>query len=191
MTQVLERPPEFTEQERDVREMREETRRVSPIYVNRSLVLLRIVVGLLFIGHAAQKLLGWFGGPGINGWMESIQKAGLEPVAFWAYLEAGGELFAGALLVLGLLTPLAAAFLVGDMAFATIKIHAAKGLWNQNGGFEYNLVLIALLLVVGLVGPGMYSFDRRLPFAMPRPHTFIAALVITALVIGYALVSSG
>ncbi len=188
MTQVLERPPEFTEQEHEL-DVREETRRVTPLYVNRSLVLLRVVVGLLFLGHASQKLLGWFGGPGINGWMESIQKAGMEPVAFWAYLEAGGELVAGAFLVIGLLTPLAAAFLIGDMSVAILKVHATKGLWNQNGGFEYNLVLIALLFVVGLVGPGLYSFDRRLPFTFPRPHTFVAALVVTAIVVAVALLT--
>src|SRR5438105_206520 len=113
MTQVLERPPEFTEQERDVREETQQRLRVTPLYVNRSLVLLRVVIGLLFMGHASQKLVGWFGGPGISGWMDSIQKAGLEPVALWAYLEASGELVAGALLVIGLLTPLAAAFLIG------------------------------------------------------------------------------
>src|SRR5919197_4717372 len=126
MTQVLERPPEFTEQKWDVRE-ETQRERVTPLYVNRSLVLLRVVIGLLFMGHASQKLLGWFGGPGMAGWMESIQKAGMQPVAFWAYLEAGGELIAGAFLVLGLLTPLAAAFLIGDMAVAIVKIHVARG----------------------------------------------------------------
>jgi putative oxidoreductase len=97
--------------------------------------------------------------------------------------ETGG----GLLLALGLLTPLAAAFLIGDMVVAILKVHAGRGLWSQNGGFEYNLVLIALLVVVGLIGPGMYSLDRRLPFALPRPHTFIVGLVVTAIVVGVGL----
>jgi putative oxidoreductase len=96
---------------------------------------------------------------------------------------------AGLFLVLGFLTPLVAAFLIGDMLVATLKIHASKGLWAQNGGFEYNLVLMVLLLVVGFVGAGMYSVDRKLPFTLPRPHTFIAALVITALVVGAAMLT--
>jgi putative oxidoreductase len=188
MTQVLERPPEFTEHREDA-VYSDEVRRGTPLYVNRGLVLLRVVIGLLFMGHASQKLFGWFGGPGLAGWMESIQKAGFEPVALWAYLEAGGEMVAGLFLVLGLLTPFAAAFLIGDMLVATLKIHASKGLWAQNGGFEYNLVLMVLLLVVGFVGAGMYSLDRKLPFTMPRPHTFIAALVITAIVVGAAMLT--
>jgi putative oxidoreductase len=189
MTQVLERPPEFTEHRHDVRDPEKETQNTAPLFINRSLVLLRVVVGLLFVGHGSQKLFGWFGGQGMAGWTESIQKAGLEPVMFWAYFEPIAEMTAGAMLVLGLLTPLAAAVIIGDMLVAIIKVHAGKGLWSQNGGFEYNLVLIALLLLVGFVGPGLYSLDRRLPFALPRPHTFIAALVVTALVVGLAMLT--
>jgi putative oxidoreductase len=188
MTQVLERPPEFTEHRPDA--PLEERQRVAPLYVNRALVFMRVAVGLLFVGHACQKLFGWFGGQGMTGWMESIQKAGLEPVAFWAYFEATAELGAGLFLTLGLLTPFAAAVLIGDMLVAILKVHAGRGLWSQNGGFEYNLVLIVLLLVVGIVGPGMYSLDRRLPFVMRRPHTFLAALALSVVVVAVALLSS-
>jgi putative oxidoreductase len=169
-----------------------EKRRVWPRQnVNKGLLLLRAVVGVLFIGHGLQKLLGWFGGDGIVTWTESISKFGLSPAPFWAYFEAGAELAAGLLLVLGLLTPFAAAVLVGDMLFATLKVHAQKGLWAQSGGFEYNLVLIALLVAVGLIGPGLYSLDRRLPFSLPRPLTFIAAAAAAVLVVGLAVLLSG
>jgi putative oxidoreductase len=153
--------------------------RVWPINVNKGLFLLRAVVGLLFIGHATQKLFGWFGGDGLAKTTESFAKLGIQPATLWAPLEAGAELSGGLFLVLGLLTPIGAALIIGDMLVAIVKVHAPKGLWSQQGGFEYNLVLIAILLVIGLAGPGLYSLDRRLPFALPRPWTFAFALVIT------------
>jgi putative oxidoreductase len=153
--------------------------RVWPINVNKSLLLIRVVVGTLFVGHGLQKTLGWFGGQGLAKWTEDVAKLGLQPAVFWARLEAGAEIAGGLLLVLGLFTAVAAAMIVGDMVVATWKVHLAKGLWSQQGGFEYNLVLIAILVAIGLMGPGIYSLDRRLPFALPRPATFIAALVVS------------
>jgi putative oxidoreductase len=102
-------------------------------------------------------------------------------------MEAAAELGSGVCLVLGLLTPCVTAMLIGDMLVAIFEVHASKGLWSQNGGFEYNLVLIAMLFCLGLIGPGIYSLDGRLP-ALPRPHTFAAALVISLLVVGVAVV---
>jgi putative oxidoreductase len=152
-------------------------------YVNKGLLLLRLVIGGLFVGHGVQKLFGWFGGDGMAAFTQSLAKLGIQPAPLWAYFEAGTELVAGLLLILGLLTPLAAAALIGDMLVATFKVHAGKGLWNQEGGFEYNLVLIALLIAVGLIGPGMNSLDRHLGLSLPRPGTFLAAaLAVGALV---------
>ncbi len=186
MTQVDDAPSRPTAEARRL-EAIEERRRVWPVNVNNSLLLMRLVVGLLFVGHACQKLFGWFGGEGMGAWIGTIEKVGVQPAAFWAYLEAGAELGARLLLALGLLTPVAAAVLVGDMLVAVVKVHAPKGLWSQYGGFEYNLVLIALLIAFGLVGPGLYSLDRRLPFALPRPHTFIASLAPILVVVAFAL----
>lgn len=149
-------------------------------------MLVRVVVGLLFVGHGSQKVFGWFGGPGMQGWTESVAKNGLQPAAFWAYLEAFAELGSGLFLVLGVLTPLVAAILVGDMLVAIFQVHAPRGLWGQNGGFEYNLVLIALLVGIGLMGPGLYSLDRKLP-RLPRPYTFLGALLVTLAVVGVVL----
>lgn len=163
----------------------QERQRVRPTNVNKALVLLRVVVGLLFVGHGAQKLFGWFGGDGMAAWTGTVQKAGIQPAATWAALEAWAELGSGVLLVLGFLTPLASALLIGDMLVAILKVHAPKGLWSQQGGFEYNIVLIALLVAIGLIGPGLYSLDRRLPFELPRPVTFLGLLI--AVLIGVAV----
>jgi putative oxidoreductase len=111
--------------------------------------LLRLVIGLLFVGHACQKAFGWFGGDGIQAWMATVQKATFQPAVLWAYLESAAELGGGLLLVLGLLTPVATALLIADMFGAILKVHAPGGLWSQNGGFEYNLVLIALMIALG------------------------------------------
>jgi putative oxidoreductase len=146
-------------------------------YANRALLLLRAAVGLLFIGHGGQKLFGWFGGPGIDGFASSLARMGVEPPLFWAYFEASAEMVGGALLVLGLLTPLAAAAIAGDMLVATLKVHLANGLWSQNDGFEYNLVLIVLLTAIGLMGAGRYSLDHALGVSLPRPLAFVVAMV--------------
>src|SRR6266536_5303436 len=114
MTQVVERPPRPTGEAGRI-EAIEQRRRVWPINVSQSLLLIRLVVGLLFVGHACQKLFGWFGGEGMETWVGTIQKAGLQPAPFWASLEAWVELGAGLGLAVGLLTPFAAALLVGDM----------------------------------------------------------------------------
>jgi putative oxidoreductase len=184
MHQVLDRPPQVVTPER----IEPATgRRVRPINVNKGLLLLRVVVGLLFIGHGCGKLFGWFGGDGMAAWVGTVEKAGIQPAALWATVAAGAELGGGVLLVVGLLTPLAAAVLIGDMLVAILKVHAPKGLWSQQGGFEYNLVLITLLLAIGLIGPGLPSLDRHLPFTIPRPHTFIAALLLTLVGVGISV----
>jgi putative oxidoreductase len=147
--------------------------------VNKSLLLVRLVIGSLFIGHGLQKTLGAFGGQGFAKWTEDVGKLGLQPPAFWAALEASAEIVGGIFIVLGLLAAVGAAMIIGDMVVATIKVHFAKGLWSQQGGFEYNLVLIAILVAIGLMGPGLYSLEWRLPFALPRPWTFVVALMLT------------
>jgi putative oxidoreductase len=189
MTSVIREPSELTADELRRLESVEERQRVRPTYVSRSVLLLRVLVGLLFIGHGSQKLFGWFGGPGMAGWTDSIQKAGLQPVQLWATLGVAGELVGGALLLLGFLTPIAAALLIGDMAVAIVKVAGGRGFWSQNGGFEYNLVLIVLSLAIGLMGPGVYSLDRRLPWALPRPWIFIAALVVVGIGVAIALLT--
>src|SRR5262245_36913407 len=155
-------------------------------HANKALLLLRSAVGLLFIGHGGQKLFGWFGGPGIDGFASSLARMGLEPPLFWAYFAASAEMLGGLLLLLGLLTPLAAAAIAGDMLVASLKVHLARGFWNQDGGIEYPLVLIVLLIGIGLMGPGRYSLDRALGVALPRPLAFVgamaAALVVAAIV---------
>jgi putative oxidoreductase len=139
-------------------------------------LLVRLVIGGLFIGHGTQKLFGWFGGPGPEGTSGMMDKIGMHPPRRNALAAGVTETAGGALLAAGLATPLAAGSLIGVMITAIRKVHGANGVWVTDGGFEYNLVLIAALL--GLVdgGPGALSVDRALRIHDTGPAWALAAL---------------
>lgn len=123
------------------------------------LLLIRLVVGILFIGHGAQKLFGMFGGygpKGTGGWMESI---GIKPGVLMAVLAGLMEFVGGLLFTLGLLTPLAAALIALAMVGAIVKVHFKNGLWATANGYEYPLVLLIVVIGVALTGAGIYSLD--------------------------------
>ncbi|WP_431091181.1 DoxX family protein [Paenibacillus sp. 8b26] len=126
------------------------------------LLLVRLVVGLLLVGHGAQKLFGWFGGygpKGTGGWMESV---GIKPGVFMAVSAGLMELLGGVLFALGLLTPLAALFITLTMLGAIFKVHGQNGIWATANGYEYPLVLIAVVVGIALTGAGSYSIDAIL-----------------------------
>lgn len=123
------------------------------------LLIVRLVVGLLFVGHGAQKLFGWFGGYGIKGtggWLESI---GVKPGATMAVLAGLSELGGGLLFALGLVTPLGAVLIIITMLVAIAKVHGTNGLWATANGYELNLLYIVIALAVALIGAGSYSLD--------------------------------
>jgi putative oxidoreductase len=129
------------------------------------LLLLRLTLGAVFLAHGAQKAFGSFGGPGFEGASGFIGSLGFRPARMWAALAVGGELLAGLLLVLGLFTPLAGVLVLATMAVAIAKVHGPKGFFVQDGGFEYNLVLIIAAVAVAAVGPGAFSLDHLLGLA--------------------------
>jgi len=132
------------------------------MFANVALLALRLTLGAVFLGHGAQKAFGAFGGPGFAAASGFIGSLGLRPARFWTALAVGGELLAGLLFLLGLLTPVAGLLVLGTMAVAIAKVHGPKGFFVQNGGYEYNLVLIIAALAVALVGPGAFSLDHVL-----------------------------
>jgi putative oxidoreductase len=126
------------------------------------LLLIRLVFGLTFAGHGAQKLFGWFGGHGLQGtagWMESI---GLKPGKAMAFAAGASELAGGILFALGLWIPLAALLMVVSMMVAIVKVHGPNGYWITQNGYEYNLAIIVLAIGVALIGPGQYALDTIL-----------------------------
>ena len=120
---------------------------------------LRLVVGPLFVGHGTQKLFGWFGGHGLEGTGAFFEKLGLKPGKRQAAAAGASETIAGVLLTLGALTPVAAGLVTGTMITAIRKVHLQKGPWAPDGGYEYNLTVIAAMLALTEVGPGRPSVD--------------------------------
>lgn len=151
-------------------------------------LLLRAVIGGLFIGHGTQKLFGWFGGPGQGGTEQMMRGLRLHPPRQHALAAGAAETTGGALLAAGLATPLAAASLIGVMITAIRKVHLPNGLWNASGGYEYNLVLIAALLSLADDGPGELSLDHALGIRCAGPGWALAALATGA---GAATVAIG
>ncbi|WP_123039478.1 DoxX family protein [Cohnella candidum] len=123
------------------------------------LLIIRVIVGLLFAGHAMQKLAGWFGGYGIAGTGGFFESIGLKPGRAMALMAGLAELAGGLLFALGFLTPAGAALIVLTMVMAIVKVHGKNGLWVTQNGYEYNLVLLAIAVAVALTGPGDLSLD--------------------------------
>lgn len=137
-------------------------------------LLLRLVVGGLFFGHGAQKLFGWFGGYGLDATAQGFDSMGMRPGRHHAIAAGATEAGGGALLALGLATPLAATGLISVMLTAINRVHFKNGIWNTEQGYEYNLVLIAALLALVEAGPGPRSFDGDGPHG---PGWALAALL--------------
>lgn len=122
-------------------------------------LMLRATVGGFFVGHGTQKLFGLFGGEGLNATAGAFDSMGIRPGKLQATVAGVAETVGGAATVLGYRTPLASSALVASMAAAIHKVHAKNGPWAQQGGFEYNAVLIAAAVALAEVGPGPISLD--------------------------------
>ena len=143
-------------------------------------LIARAIIGALFAGHGAQKLLGWFGGHGIEGTAGFMDSIGLRPGRRNAIASGVTETAGGALLIAGMLTPLAAAALIATMITAIRTVHLKNGPWASDGGYEYNLVVIAALLALVDGGPGAAAFDRKLGLHETGAVWAIAALLAGA-----------
>jgi putative oxidoreductase len=127
-----------------------------------ALLVLRAVIGLLLVGHGAQKLFGVFGGPGLAGAADMFDAIGLRPGRVHALAASVAEVGGGLLLTLGLMTPVGAALVIAVMVAAIVTVHLPNGIWNTEGGYEYQLVMIAGAFALAGVGPGEWSLDDAL-----------------------------
>jgi putative oxidoreductase len=152
------------------------------ISLSLGLLILRLVVGLMVAAHGAQKLFGWFGGPGFGGTVQMQERMGLKPAQLWASLVILGEFGGGLSLALGLLTPLGTAGIFGAMLMAIAKAHWKNGFWNSKRGLEFPLSLLAAAVAIGLGGPGSYALDALFGITLPTPLLF-CALALAALLI--------
>ena len=156
--------------------------------VEFGLLIIRLVVGLTVAAHGAQKLFGWFGGPGIAGLSSMLSQLGIRPERPWAVIAGLAEFAGGLLVAAGLLTPVAALVVSGSMLVAILTVHAGKGFWNHNGGIEFPLTILAAMVGLSLTGAGVYSFDRLLSVRLPEPATWLVATLLVLLGVGAALI---
>jgi putative oxidoreductase len=126
------------------------------------LLVLRLVLGVIFIGHGAQKLFGSFGGPRISGFAKILEQLGVKPGRPMAILAGLAEFVGGILVMLGFLTPVAALALIVVMIVAIVAVHLKNGFFNTNGGYEFNLALVGIALTLLIAGGGAYSLDSLL-----------------------------
>jgi putative oxidoreductase len=137
-------------------------------FPSKGLLIIRVALGIIFFAHGAQKVFGWFGGPGLRGLIGYMRQA-LGLPAPLTVLAAFTELLGGLAMIVGLLVRPAAVGLIIVMLVAIAKVHRQHGFfinWAQTSGkghgFEMNLALIAMALAVLFGGAGWLSIDRCL-----------------------------
>jgi putative oxidoreductase len=140
------------------------------------LLILRLVVGLGLAAHGAQKLFGWFGGYGLVGTGQFLEKLGFRPGRLQAAQAGVAELIGGLFLAAGLVTPAAAAAVVAVMLVAAVSVHIKNGFFAPNGGYEYTLVLGGAALALAFTGPGALSLDQALGISWSGVTWGLAAL---------------
>ncbi|MFI6358314.1 DoxX family protein [Streptomyces sp. NPDC050743] len=129
--------------------------------MNAGLLVLRLVAGLLVAGHGVQKVSYRLGGHGLAGGTEEFRHDGFRGGRLTAIVAGASQIGAGLFLTAGLLTPLAAMVVMGVMTVA-VTVKWPKGLWVQNDGYEYPMVLVVVSAALALTGPGRWSLDHAL-----------------------------
>ncbi|MGZ3807298.1 MAG: DoxX family protein [Bacteriovorax sp.] len=130
------------------------------------LFVLRMVLGIVFFPHGAQKVLGWFGGPGFSGTMRFFTGQMHIPAIF-AFLAILAEFGGSLCLIIGLLTRVAAFGIGVVMVVAVLTVHLPHGFFmnwggNQSGeGFEYHLLALGIAIALVIGGGGAASLDRK------------------------------
>ena len=133
-----------------------------------ALLILRVVVGLYVAAHGAQKLFGWFSGPGLKGAEGFLGgMLGFRPASVWAPALSLAEFGGGLLMAVGLFNPLGPIAIVAGQSTATLVVHWAKGPWGSEGGYEQTLTNLTVAAAVAIAGAGRYSLDRLFGISLP------------------------
>jgi len=146
---------------------------------NTATAILRLVLGVVFFAHGAQKMLGWFGGVGFSATMGYFTAAMHIPAPL-ALLAIVAEFFGGLGLILGFLTRIAALGIATNMVVAIATVHSAFGFFmnwagTQKGeGFEYHLLVLSMTAFLMIRGAGALSVDRAIATASPMAQTGLA-----------------
>lgn len=145
-----------------------------------ALLLARGVVGSSIAAHGAQKLFGWFGGPGIESASKMFEGLGFQPPDVVARFASISEVTAGALIATGTGGPIGPIMLVATMAVATGSVHLRKGYFAQNQGFELNAMYAVSALLLAVDGYGGYSVDELTGMRAKTQHPIFGWLAVSA-----------
>jgi putative oxidoreductase len=150
-----------------------------------ALLVARLIIGLGMAVHGAQKVFGWFGGPGLRATGGMFDGMGFRPGGLFALLAGGGEVGSGALIALGLLGPVGPALMILVMTVAIFGVHWKNGFLVMNNGYELPLLYSAAALVLAFWGPGAYSVDALLSPTWKWTPASIWLLVAAAVAFGF------
>jgi putative oxidoreductase len=146
--------------------------------VDVGLLLLRVLVGVTFSLHGFQKLFGWFGGGGLSGTAGWFGSLGFGGGRVAAVLAGVSEIVGGLGLAVGLLTPLAAAAVIGTMTAAAIVNGVDHGFWSVAKGWELNGYLIVVAWALATTGPGIWSLDAAIGWQLSGVVPGLLALAV-------------
>jgi putative oxidoreductase len=149
--------------------------------VNVALLVVRVIFGLYLAAHGAQKLLGWFGGPGLDAVASGFDSMGFRPGRVFAAVASLTEITGGLLLALGFLGPIGPALAISVMIVAIVSVHWKKGFFTANGGIEMPLLFATAALALLLIGPGTFSLDSLLgiaPLSTPAFRCGVLAIAV-------------
>ena len=151
-----------------------------PVTLGTGLLLARLILGVLMVGHGTQKLFGWFGGYGIAGTAGFFEQLGFRPGRLFVITASLSEAASGILIALGLLGPVGPALLLSVMIVAAVSVHWKNGLFATANGIEVPLLYAAGAVALAFTGFGPFSLDAVLGI----DHAWTPALKVAALAVG-------
>jgi len=128
------------------------------LVVDIAFLIIRLIVGLGFAAHGAQKLFGSFGGPGLAGAAGFFESLGWKPGKLFVTAAAGSELIGGVLVALGLLGPVGPMLIIATMVVA-VAVHWPAGFFAQKGGYELAVLYALFAVTFAFAGFGAYAID--------------------------------
>jgi putative oxidoreductase len=157
--------------------------------MDAGLLIARVILGLAFAAHGAQKLFGWFGGHGLTGIGGFFDGLGFRPGRLFALAAGLGELVGGLLTAAGLLWPIGPALIILVMVVAMVTVHASHGFFAVSNGIELPLIYLTAALALAFAGAGAYSLDAIL--GVGRLFDAATVWLLIALAVGLAFLSVG
>lgn len=151
-----------------------------PVTLGSGLLLARLIVGLMMVGHSGQKLFGWLGGYGLAGTAGFFEQLGFRPGRLFVVTASLAEMLSGILIALGLFGPVGPALLLSVMIVAAVSVHWKNGLFAATNGIEVPLLYATTAVALGFIGYGAFSLDAVLGI----DHAWTPALKAVVLAVG-------